>query len=138
MSNKKHSKNGKKFNHQSISVTSEVQSLLNDPKVHKDRIVVLAELYILHLYCQGVKKENIHNLAIINGMFFKNILMNYRPKLMDRISENQYRRMFEDFCDGLKALTRALFISCYRFDGVGIDIETLQKVVMVLQNETMV
>lgn len=82
MSNKKYSKRIKRNQtNLSINVKREVVSLLNDTKVQEDRVVRLAMLSILGLYCQEVSKEDINRLEIMNATFFINILENYRLNL---------------------------------------------------------
>ena len=82
MNNKKYSKRIKRNQtNLSINVEREVVSLLNDTKVQEDRVVRLAMLSILGLYCQEVSKEDINRLEIMNATFFINILENYRLNL---------------------------------------------------------
>jgi len=115
MNNKKYSKRIKRNQtNLSINVEREVVSLLNDTKVQEDRVVRLAMLSILGLYCQGVSKEDINRLEIMNATFFSNILENYRPELWQRLSSHEYCVMAEEFCNGLKSMVRAMFITCFK------------------------
>ena len=114
MSNKKFSKRIKRNQvNLTINVKSEVISLLNDKKVQEDRVVRLAMLSILGLYCQGVPKEGINRLEIMNATFFINILENYRPGLGQRLSSQDFCFMIEEFCNGLQSMVRAMYITCY-------------------------
>ena len=117
MSNKKYSKRIKRNQtNLSINVKREVVSLLNDTKVQEDRVVRLAMLSILGLYCQEVSKEDINRLEIMNATFFINILENYRPELWQRLrlSPHEFCVMAEEFCNGLKSMVRAMYITCFK------------------------
>ena len=97
-----------------IDVASEVDGLLQDKKVQEDRVVRLGMLSILGLYLQGVQKEDITRIEVMNAVFFKNILENYRPELVQRLNCNDFCLMAEEFCDGLKSIVKAALLSCFR------------------------
>ncbi len=125
----------------SINIEKETTSLLNDSDVQEDRVVRLAMLSILGLYCNGVSKEGINRLEIMNGTFFINVLENYRPELARTLTPNEYGIMLEKFCDGLKSLVRAMFICCLKIqrdNSAIIDIDKLITLRDSLQKDTWV
>ena len=120
-----------------IDVAREVVSLLNDKKVQEDRVVRLGMLSILGLYLQGVQKEDINRIEIMNAVFFKNVLENYRPELVQRLDHNDFCLITEEFCDGLKSIVKAALLSCSRANNT-LDNDLVKKLRDSLMERTLV
>lgn len=108
-----------------INIEQETINLLNDSVVQRDRVVRLAMLSILGLYFDGVPKDEITRLEVMNAIFFMNVIENYRPELARELSLNEFSIMGDRFCEGLKDIVMAMFIRCLNDKSELIDKEKI-------------